>query len=306
MIMDIPTRLDAVPLAVRTTALTKRYGKQFALRDVDLTVPEGSFYVLVGPNGAGKTTLLKLLLEIIHPSSGTIEVMGLSTSTQGAQIRAHVGYVPERGDDLYAWMNVRTALDHHSRYYPAWDAEYASHLVGRLQIKQGILGKLSKGEARRVQIVMALAHRPPLLLLDEPTDGLDPVGREVFLSLLAEHIATSPTTVVVSTHLIFELERLADHFAVLRDGRVVTQTTTAQLKRKLKKYVIRPRTDALPLPPADALLLSNGSQREGAWTLWGDEEALALRIAQDGGEVHEVRSLSLQEAAVAFLSGASI
>lgn len=303
--MDIPTRLDAVPLAIRTTALTKRYGKQFALRDVDLTVPEGSFYVLVGPNGAGKTTLLKLLLEIIHPSSGSIEVMGLSTATRGALIRAHVGYVPERGDDLYTWMDVRSALDHHSRYYPSWDAVYASQLVDRLQIKQGLLRRLSKGEARRVQIVMALAHRPPLLLLDEPTDGLDPVGREVFLSLLAEHIATSPTTVVVSTHLIFELERFADHFAVLRDGKILTQTTTEQLKRKLKKYVIRPNSDASPVPPADALLMANGSQREGAWTLWGDEQALAQRIAQTGGEVHEVRSLSLQEAAIAFLSGGS-
>jgi ABC-2 type transport system ATP-binding protein len=305
MIMDIPTRLDAVPLAVRTTALTRRYGRQFALRDVEMTVPEGSFYVLVGPNGAGKTTLLKLLLEIIHPSSGSIEVMGLSTATQGALIRAHVGYVPERGDDLYTWMDVRTALDHHSRYYPNWDAEYASHLVDRLQIRHGLLRKLSKGEARRVQIVMALAHRPPLLLLDEPTDGLDPVGREVFLSLLAEHIATSPTTVVVSTHLIFELERLADHFAVLRDGRIVTQIATDQLKRNLKKYVIRPVNNAVPMPPSDTLLSANGSARESAWTLWGDEDALAVRIAQNGGVVHEVRSVSLQEAAIAFLSGGS-
>jgi ABC-2 type transport system ATP-binding protein len=203
-------------------------------------------------------------------------------------------------------MDVRTALDHHRRYYTAWDASYAAHLIDRLQIRQGRLSKLSKGEARRVQIVMALAHRPPLLLLDEPTDGLDPVSREIFLSLLAEHIATSPTTVVVSTHLVFELERLADHFAVLRDGKVVTQTSTDHLKGRLKKYVVRGVGNIEPMPPADALLVANGSQRERAWTLWGDESSLAARIEESGGEVHEVRSLSLQEAAVAFLSGGAL
>ncbi|HEY0809339.1 MAG TPA: ABC transporter ATP-binding protein [Longimicrobiales bacterium] len=306
MIADIPTRLESQQLAVSTHALSKRYGKQFALREVDVTVPEGSFYVLVGPNGSGKTTLLKLLLEIIHPTSGEIEVLGARVPQRGAQVRASVGYVSERGDDLYTWMDVRTALDQHSRYYSAWDASYAAQLIERLQIKQGKLSKLSKGEARRVQIVMALAHRPPLLLLDEPTDGLDPVGREIFLSILAEHIATSPTTVVVSTHLIFELERLADHFAVMRDGKLLAQTSTDYMKRRLKKYVVRGAGSIEPAPPAGALLVANGNPRERAWTLWGEEAALAAKIEQSGGEVHEVRSLTLQEAAVAFLSGGTL
>jgi ABC-2 type transport system ATP-binding protein len=111
---------------------------------------------------------------------------------------------------------------------------------------------------------------------------------------------------VVSTHLVFELERLADHFAVLRDGKLLTQTSTADLKGKLKKYVVRNGSNVVPPPPSDALLLANGSPRERAWTLWGDEQSLAARIAESGGEVHEVRPLTLQEAAVAFLSGASV
>ena len=99
-----------------------------------------------------------------------------------------------------------------------------------LNVKTGRLEKLSKGEVRRVQLVMALAHRPPLLLLDEPSDGLDPMGREILNGLLAEHIATNPTTVIVSTHLVFELERLADHMAVLSDGRLVAQLPTDELR----------------------------------------------------------------------------
>lgn len=282
MSLAIPTRLSAEQLAVRTTALTKQFGRHTALAGVDFMVPDGAFYVLVGPNGAGKTTFLKLLLEIITPTSGSIDVLGMNPLTDGPRVRAHVGYVPERSDDLYSWMSVRRALDFHRTYFPAWDNAYARDLMEKLALKEGKLSRLSKGEVRRVQIVMALAHRPPLLLLDEPTDGLDPVGREMFRAILAEHIATSPTTVVVSTHLIYEIEALADHLAVLRDGKLVAQLLTETLHENLKRY-------------------ANGDR---AWTLWGDEATIVNDLRARGNELRETRPLTLQEAAVALLTEA--
>ncbi len=298
MKFTIPDTLSAGTCAVRTSNLTKEFGKQTALDAVNFTIPDGSFYVLVGPNGAGKTTFLKLLMELIRPTSGTIDVLGMNPLDAGAAIRAHVGYIPERSDDVYSWKKVSSALAFHARYFPTWDGAYAAELCARLSLKDGKLSQLSKGEVRRVQIVMALAHRPPLLLLDEPTDGLDPVGREIFRGILAEHIATSPTTVLVSTHLVFEIETLADHFAVLRDGRLLTQLRTDELQHQLKRYVL---TSAAP-PPADVTVMTNGSDREKAWTLWGDETELRERLIRAGAELRAVRPLTLQEAAVALLS----
>jgi ABC-2 type transport system ATP-binding protein len=288
MTSPIPTQLAADRFAVRTTGLTKRFRKQLALDQVDFTVPEGAFYVLVGPNGAGKTTFFKLLLELIVPTAGEIDVLGMNPVRDGANVRAHVGYIPESSQDLYMWMNVDDMLGFHRRYFPAWDHEYAASLMKQLNVKQGKLQRLSKGEVRRVQLVMALAHRPPLLLLDEPSDGLDPMGREILYGILADYMATTPTTVIVSTHLVFELERLADHIAVLNDGKLAAQVSTADMHRHFKRYVLHGGGE-------------NGSAREQAHTLWGEEAEVAARLVRDGVTVRDVRPLTLQEAAVAFL-----
>lgn len=305
MIPHIPTVLTAERFAVRTNQLTKQFGNQYALKDVDFMVPQDAFYVLVGPNGAGKTTFFKLLLELIVATSGTIDVLAMDPRREGARIRAHVGYVPESSSDLYSWLDVRQALFFHRRYFPAWDTQYAAELMKRLNVKEGKLQRLSKGEVRRVQLVMALAHRPPILLLDEPSDGLDPMGREILYGILAEHIASTPTTVVVSTHLVFELERLADHMAVLSEGSVVAQLTTDDLRSNLKRYVVTSNGTAMD-PPREATVRLNGSERERAWTLWGDEQQLAERLRVGGAEIREVRPLTLQEAAVAFLGMESV
>lgn len=299
MTPSIPTVLNADRFAVRTQQLKKSYGKHVALDGIDLTVPEGSFYVLVGPNGAGKTTIFKLLLELIAPTSGSMDVLGMSPQRDAARLRAHVGYVPEKSEDLYTWMTVDQAIAHHRRYYPAWDEAYATSLMKKLSVKRGKLDRLSKGEQRRVQLITALAHRPPLLFLDEPSDGLDPMGREILYSILADHIATSPTTVMVSTHLVFELERLADHVAVLSDGKLAAQLSTDALRQQLKRYVVITNGDFQP--PADAMIALNGSERERAVTLWGDESALTTRLQSSGAQIRDVRPLTLQEAAIAFL-----
>ena len=301
MTARIPTMLNADRFAVRTQSLTKKFGKHLALDRVDFCIPESSFYVLVGPNGAGKTTLFKLLLELIAPTSGSIDVLGIDPRVDGARVRSLVGYVPEASNDLYSWMQVKNALRFHRAYFPAWDHEYASQLMQRLQLREGKLQRLSKGETRRVQLIMALAHRPPILLLDEPSDGLDPQGREIFTEILASHIADNPTTVIVSTHLVFELERLADHLAVLGHGHVVAQLSTDELRRKLKRYVVNATNGVKVIPPAESTVHLNGSEREKAWTLWGDEDQLSARLREGGAEIRDVRALTLHESAVAFL-----
>lgn len=283
----IPTHLAAERFAVRTNALAKHFRRHRALDGVDFAVPDGAFYVLVGPNGAGKTTFFKLLLELIVPTSGSIDVLGTNPVRDGARVRAHVGYVPESSQDLYTWMDVKAVLGFHRRYFPAWDEQYAASLMQRLDVKQGKLQRLSKGEARRVQLVMALAHRPPILLLDEPSDGLDPIGREILYGILAAHMATTPTTIIVSTHLVFELERLADHIAVLKGGKLTAQVSIADLNTHFKRYVLHGQGE-------------NGAG-EHARTLWGDESEVVAGLMRDGVVIRDVRPLTLQEATIAFL-----
>jgi ABC-2 type transport system ATP-binding protein len=160
---------EAAP-AVMTRALSKRYGASAALQDIDLLVPSGAVYMLAGENGAGKSTLLRLLLNLERATGGEAEVLGLTPARHGARVRAQVGYVPERSDIGPRWMTVGGGFAEKAVYYPSWDADYAALLCRRLDVDLAQrMGRLPKGQARRVQIVSALAHRPPLLLLDEPT-----------------------------------------------------------------------------------------------------------------------------------------
>ena len=302
MKVELPIRLDASAYAIRTTDLTRRFGGRTAVSDVSLTVPEGSVFVLVGPNGAGKTTTFRMILGMLRPSGGTAEVLGVA-SGPGGETRARIGYVPEGRSVPFSWIRVRDLLAHHARYFPSWDTKYAAHLSEALELRPDArYGKLSKGEARRVELVMALAHRPAVLLLDEPTDGLDPVIRATVLSLLAEHMMETPTTMLIATHLVYEMERFADHIGVMRSGRLMAQVHRDAMQTRLRRYLLDvPESWNAPDLPF-TLLKENGTPRERRWTIWGDEADVRQQLVAAGANVRGVSALSLDEAALALLS----
>jgi ABC-2 type transport system ATP-binding protein len=290
--------------AVTTQGLTMRYGRETALAAVDLRVPEGAVYVLIGANGAGKSTAMKVLLNLERPDEGRAEVFGLDTASHGPAVRAQVGYIPESHGHGDSWMTCERLMRHVAAHYPAWDDEYASRLVEIFDIRpRRKVGTLSKGEGRRLQFVLALAHRPPLLLLDEPTDGLDPIVRNRTLTQLAEHLADTPTTVVIATHHIHEVESLADHVGVLRAGHLVAQMTRDDLRRTVLRY--RVEVPAGWQPPAELRVTSerrSRTGREAQWTLVGEREDITARLSGSGATVRDVTPLTLEEAALAFLS----
>jgi ABC-2 type transport system ATP-binding protein len=300
--MHLPTRLDG-PHAVVTHDLAKRYGAEEALRGVDLQVPEGAVYVLIGPNGAGKTTTLKILLDLVRASGGSAEVLGLDTRTQGPSVRALVGYVPERLEWGHAWMRVGRLLEHHAAYHPSWDREYAASLARGFDVRlDRKLGTLSKGQTRRVQLLLALAHRPPVLVLDEPTDGLDPIMRDETLGLLTEHIAQAPTTTLISTHLVHEAERLADHVAMMRGGRLVTQASRDVMRRMLRLYRADVPEGWAGAPDLNGAVSQRaGLGREIQWLVWGEEAQVTARLSEAGATVRGVSVVSLEEATLALL-----
>lgn len=295
---------EAPALAVRTEVLVKRFGRETALNGVDLTVPQGSVYLLAGTNGAGKSTLLRTLLNVERPDLGKAHVLGLDTQGNGPEVRARTGYVPETGEGTYRWMRAGRFLAHHACFYPTWDADYAQQLIRMLDVRmESRLGGLSKGQARRVQIVAALAHRPQLLLLDELTDGLDPLVREEVLSLLATHLADTGCTAILSTHLVGEVETLIDRIGVLRAGRLVAQAPVEHMLERLKRYHLdAPEGWTVPAALGPLVLRREaGLGKVPRLVAVGEEGDLAASFAAAGAPVREVSRLSLAEAVPVLL-----
>lgn len=304
MTSPLPTRLREGDLAVETRGLMKRFGDQVALNDVTLQVPVGAVYLLVGPNGAGKSTTLKVLLDLMRADDGVAEVFGLNTRERAPEVRANIGYVPERPDWGYGWMRVGRLLEHHALYYPTWDPAYAAKLAQKFELRiNRKMGVLSKGQARRVHLTMALAHRPPLLLLDEPTDGLDPLMRDETLGVLADHLAESQTTVVLSTHHVEEVERLADHIGVLRSGELRAQMSRADLDAGLRRYRVEVPDGWPGVTSLNGTILRRvTAPREVQWTVWGREPEIVQTLSSAGGTVREVVPVSLLDATLALLN----
>lgn len=300
----LPTDLPVADLAAATHALSKRYGKLAALSNLTLQVPTGAVYLLVGVNGAGKSTTMKILLDLVRPTSGTAEVLGLDPQRQAGLVRANIGYVPEQLDWGYAWMRVGRLLEHHACYFPAWDEAYAKHLFSCFDLKlDQKMGTLSKGQGRRVHLAMALAHRPPLLILDEPTDGLDPVMRDDTLGVLIAHLLDTPTTVLLCTHHVAEFEQFADHIGVLQEGVLQTQVSVAELHRRLRRYRAEIPADWLGGGLFGSRALHRTTQsRELEWTVWGDESDIVDQFSAAGASVRAVAPLSLSNATLALLT----
>ncbi|HEY0160392.1 MAG TPA: ABC transporter ATP-binding protein [Thermoanaerobaculia bacterium] len=281
-----------------------RYGKQTALDAVDLRVPVGAVYVLIGANGAGKSTAMKVLLNLERPEAGRAEVFGLDTMDDGPRVRAQVGYMPESHEHAWSWLTCARLMRYVAAHYPAWDDAYAARLVEVFGVRpEQKVGALSKGEHRRLQFVLALAHRPPLLLLDEPTDGLDPVVRNRALAHLAEHLADTPTTVVIATHHLHEVESLADEIGVLGTGRLVAQLSRDELRRTVLRYRVEvPEGWEAPPGLRTSTLRRSPGGREAQWTLIGEERDVTARLTAAGATVRDVTPVALEDAALTFLS----
>jgi len=204
---------------LETTGVTKRYGGVWALRDCTLSLPPGSVGALVGPNGAGKTTLLHLAVGLTRPDSGEVRVLGRQPANN-AGLLARVGFVAQE-TPLFRDFTVAEMLTMGTRLNPRFDAALARHRLDRLGIPlDRRTGRLSGGQRSQVALALAVAKRPDLLLLDEPVASLDPLARREFLKALMGAVAEDGTTVLLSSHLVGDLERVCDYLIVLNGGRV--------------------------------------------------------------------------------------
>jgi ABC-2 type transport system ATP-binding protein len=235
--------------AIECTHLTKTYGPKEVLRNLSIALPQGAVIGLVGKNGSGKTTLLKAALGLIRPTSGSIATLGHDAWALPPEIKARIGYVPQT-ITLYPWMKVRQILAYTASFYPRWDHALIANLLHTWELPaESRVGPLSAGQLQKLAILLALGHQPDLLVLDEPAAALDPIARRDFLAALltlnAAAASHSPRTILFSTHITADLERVASHVAVLKDGDILYFDELDTLKETTKRLHI---TAAAPLP----------------------------------------------------------
>ena len=293
---------------VETRGLGKRYRKLWALADCTLTIPAGHVVGLVGPNGAGKTTLLNLATGMLAPTTGTIEVLGGRPAAGPAQL-ARVGYLAQDAP-VYAGLSVADHLRLGAHLNPGWDADQARDRVGRLDLNPGQkAGTLSGGQRAQLALTMAVAKRPELLILDEPVASLDPLARREFLQDLMETVAEQQVSVVLSSHLISDLERVCDHVIVLVDSRVRVAGAVDELLAT-HHLLSGPRRDPASLPDGvevisashtdvqtTLLVRTGGPVFDPVWTVSevGLEDLVLAYMKQATGRGHRHRHLEVQK-----------
>jgi ABC-2 type transport system ATP-binding protein len=218
--------------AIELRGIVKSYGKKQVLTGLDLAVPKGSVLGLLGTNGAGKTTLIKCALGLIRPQQGEARLLGEDSWNLSAEAKARISYVPQVVT-LYPWMKVRHLIDYTAAFYPNWNHELVARLTEEWDIpREDRIGPLSVGQLQRVAILLALGHEPELLILDEPAASLDPLARRKFLQMIIELAEPGKRTVLFSTHITSDLERVADSVAILKSGRITWHGLLEDLKEQ--------------------------------------------------------------------------
>jgi ABC-2 type transport system ATP-binding protein len=292
--------------AMKTVRLTKYYGRRKVVDNLDLRVPAGTVYGLLGRNGAGKSTTLKMLAGMVRPDSGRVELLGEDVDRMRPATRARIAYLAE-GHPLYTWMTVRQAVAFTTSFYPHADRQLVEQVLDHFALAPGArIGRLSKGQRAQVSLALAIAPDPELLLLDDPTLGLDTNVRRDFLESMIQVIQRRGRTILFSSHVLGDVERVADRVGVMVDGVLRVDCPAEHFKRSVRKVVARfgqeaPADHALPACPG---LLSDwrvGDRRELVFVGFGPAQRAAVDSL--GPRQVEVAELNLEDAFIEYTRG---
>lgn len=208
-------------IAIEASGVVQRR-KHFQLGPVELAVPKGYVTAIVGPNGSGKSSLFRLLLDLTKPDEGEMTVLGERVGGDDRQLKARIGYVPEQAIDIEDHLRAEEKAAFTSQWYPGWELNRYQELLRRFEVDPSIkLGKMSKGMRRKFDLALAMAHNPELLLLDEPSSGLDPIAWKTMIEVLHRYMERGDRTVLMASHIVDEVKRLADYIVFIVHGRVL-------------------------------------------------------------------------------------
>jgi ABC-2 type transport system ATP-binding protein len=289
--------------AIHIDRLCKNYGPKRVVNQVSLSIPAGCVYGLLGRNGAGKSTLIKMLLGLVHPDSGSATLLGEDSQSLSPRTRARVAYLAE-GHPFYPWMTVAEAVKFTRAFYPHWNDRFLSEILNHFNISlRAKFGRLSNGQRAQVSLALALAPDPELLILDDPTLAIDTVVRREFMESMIYLIQRSGRTIVFSSHILGDVERVADRVGVMIDGVLRADCPTDVFTGSLRRVVLEFLGSVPEFPPCNGLVSQRqiGTSLEAIFVGYGDEHAA---IAESLGALRvEVLEMNLEDAFIAYTRG---
>lgn len=273
--MTKPSENAALPIEIHD--LTRRFGQKVALNKISISVPRGCVFGLLGENGAGKTTLIKHLLGLLKPQSGSVAVCGYDPVKHPEQALGKMGYLSE-DRDIPNWMSIQELMRYSQGLYPNWDQQFADELCKKFELNPAQkIRTLSKGETAKAGLISALAHRPELLVLDEPSSGLDVVVRRDILDTMMRAVADEGRTILFSSHLMDEVESISDYVAILHRGDLMCSGPLSEVKGEYHQVHVRFPESHKVMPHVDGALRSQGSETD--WTLLCDGNLEKIRAS---------------------------
>jgi len=285
---------------IETNNASREFDGTLALQDLTLRVPRGSIYGFLGRNGAGKTTAIKMLAGLIKPTSGTVRVLGRDPFTFTPEDRRRVTYLSEK-QILPANLSIRAIIKFTSSLYPAWDHALTDRLLKRFRLDgKKKISALSQGAQRQVAFILALAPHPDLMILDEPASTLDVVARREFLDEVLEQVIDGGPTIFLSSHILSDIERVADHIGILVDGVLKVSEPLDDLKESVQQVRFHSASYDLKSLSLPGTLNIKHSRNESRVTLRHADEALIVRTATQYGAQYEMLPLNLEDIFVAI------
>jgi len=286
---------------VKTENLCKNFGKKCALDDVTIEVLRGRVFGLVGENGAGKTTLIHHILGAYTAEKGSVSVFGLNPVKYPKEVLGRIGYLSETRD-LPRWMSIQQLIRYMAAFYPNWDMAYSNQLLEQFELDpKRKIRALSRGELARTGLLVALSHRPELLLLDEPSSGLDPVARMDILSAVVRSVAEEGRTVFFSSHLLDEVERVSDDVCMLHHGRIVMNDSLEEIKSRHHLLEVRTNSNKLNFENIPGVIRINALGHGYRLLYRGNEKEGKEQIEQQGGKIINIAVPSLEEIFIAYV-----
>jgi ABC-2 type transport system ATP-binding protein len=280
---------------VEIQGVSRNFGSKAALRDVRLSVPRGGVIGLIGENGSGKTTLIKHVLGLLKPETGSVRVFGVDPVLDPVAALSRIGYLSEERD-LPDWMRISELMAYTQAFYPHWDQGFADQLCQTFELDpRQKIRTLSRGQRARVGLLVALAHRPDLLLLDEPSSGLDPVVRRDILAAIVRTVAEEGRTVFFSSHLLDEVSRVADRVAMMHDGRIVLCGSLEEIQKAHRRVTLRFQQPLSVRPLLPGALHCEGGGVEWTCLCNGGIEQLKTAAEGLGAKIVEDADASLDE-----------
>jgi ABC-2 type transport system ATP-binding protein len=298
-----PSSAEAV---VSVSELSRRFGEKVALDNVSIYVPKGTVFGLIGENGAGKTTLIKHILGLLAAESGTVRVFGSDPTSDPVRVLGRIGYLSEQ-PDVPGWMQVQELIRYMKAFYPKWDSEYATTLLKEFGLNPAQrISTLSKGQTAKASLLVAQAHRPELLLLDEPSSGLDPMVRRDILEAVIRTVADEGRTVFFSSHFLDEIERVSDHIAMLHEGKLILCGSLDDLKGRHRVVRLRFRENQTKPPEITGALGLTGANRDWTCLYAGSNGEWQTVFSRQGGQIVDEHSPTLHEIFVAYAGGSAL